>query len=114
NHQQDVSIHIAVATCCLGYNGNGEAVLRLKNLFQVGYGTINLYTTQVIKAIYNMQSQLASWPTQEEQVEISQVMQEEGFPGCISFVDGTTIPLSQKPPIDAITTMITRRVKSKD
>jgi hypothetical protein len=27
-------------------------------------------------------------------------MQEEGFPGCVGFVDGTTIPLSQKPPID--------------
>jgi hypothetical protein len=27
-------------------------------------------------------------------------MQEEGFPGCVAFVDGTTIPLSQNPPID--------------
>ncbi|KNZ63056.1 hypothetical protein VP01_11934g2 [Puccinia sorghi] len=47
-----------------------------------------------------MKSQLASWPTQEEQVELSQVMQGEGFPGGIGFLDGTTIPLSQKPPID--------------
>ena len=100
NPQRDVSIQLAIATCRLGSNGNGAAVLRLKNLFQVGYGTINLYTKRVIKAIYNMRSQLALWPTQEERVEISQVMQEEGFPGCIGFVDGTTIPLSQKPPID--------------
>ncbi|KNZ56400.1 hypothetical protein VP01_2412g5 [Puccinia sorghi] len=49
-----------------------SVVLILKNLFQVGYRTINLYTTQVIKFIYNMQSQLASWPTQEEEVELSQ------------------------------------------
>jgi len=100
NPQRDVSIQLAVAICRLGSNGNGAAVLRLKNLFQVGYRTINLYTTRVIKAIYNMQSQLASWPTREEQVELSQVMQEEGFPGFIGFVDGKTIPLSQKPPID--------------
>jgi hypothetical protein len=26
-------------------------------------------------------------------------MQEEGFPGCVGFVDGETIPLIQKPPI---------------
>ncbi|KNZ63430.1 uncharacterized protein VP01_11450g2, partial [Puccinia sorghi] len=45
NPQQDVSIPLAVATCHLGSKGNGEAVLRLKNLFQVGYGTSNLYTT---------------------------------------------------------------------
>ncbi|KNZ48617.1 uncharacterized protein VP01_5534g1 [Puccinia sorghi] len=43
-----------IATCHLGSNVNGAAVLRLKKLFQVGYGKINLYTTQVIKAIYNM------------------------------------------------------------
>ncbi|KNZ62227.1 uncharacterized protein VP01_1299g3 [Puccinia sorghi] len=46
NHQQDVSIQLAIATCCLGSNGNGAAVLRLKNLFQFGYGTSNLYTTR--------------------------------------------------------------------
>ncbi|KNZ62861.1 uncharacterized protein VP01_12149g1, partial [Puccinia sorghi] len=84
--QQGVSIKLAIATCFLGYNGSGAAVLRLKNIFQVGYGTINLYTTQFIKEIYNMQSQL--------------VIQEEGFPGCIGFVDDTKIPLSQNPPID--------------
>ncbi|KNZ46818.1 uncharacterized protein VP01_6922g1 [Puccinia sorghi] len=97
NAQQDVPIQLAVSTFRLGSNGNGAAFLRLKNLFQVGYGTINLYTTRVIKAIYNMQSQLELCPTQEEQVELSRVMQEEGFPGFKSS------------PWMAITTMITRR-----
>ena len=89
-----------VAMCCLGSNGNGAAVFRLKNLFHVGYGTINLYTTWVTKVIYQMRSRLASWPTTKEQLESSQFMQEEGFPACVGFVDGTTIQLSQKPPID--------------
>ncbi|KNZ48979.1 uncharacterized protein VP01_5281g2 [Puccinia sorghi] len=40
-----------------------------------------------------MQSQWASW-------QLSQVMQEEGFPSFIGFVDGTTITHSQKTPID--------------
>jgi hypothetical protein len=61
---------------------------------------INLYTTWVTKVIYQMRSCLASWLNTEEQLESSQVMKEEGFPGCVGFVDGTTIPLSQKPPID--------------
>ncbi|KNZ60436.1 hypothetical protein VP01_15545g1, partial [Puccinia sorghi] len=69
NPQQDVSIQLDVATCRLGYNGNGAAVLRLKNLFQFGYGTINLRTSRTLS------------------------MQAEGFPGCIGFVDGTTITL---------------------
>ncbi|KNZ49550.1 hypothetical protein VP01_4944g2, partial [Puccinia sorghi] len=52
-----------------GSYGNGAAVLRLKNICQVGYGKINLSATQ-------------------EQAEL------------IGSVDGTTIPLSQKPPKD--------------
>jgi hypothetical protein len=42
---------------------------------------------------------MASWPSQKERQELSEVMQSEGFPGCIGFIDGTTIPLSQKPPV---------------
>ncbi|KNZ52600.1 hypothetical protein VP01_3505g2, partial [Puccinia sorghi] len=42
NPHQYVFIQLATATCLLGFNGNGAAVLRLKNLFQVGYRTINL------------------------------------------------------------------------
>ncbi|KNZ54313.1 uncharacterized protein VP01_2980g2, partial [Puccinia sorghi] len=38
----DVSIQLAIGTCHLESDGNGAAVLRLKKLFQVGYGKINL------------------------------------------------------------------------
>ena len=100
NPQRYPSIQLAIAVCRLGSNGNGAAIYRLQNLFRVGYGTINLYTSRVVKVIYELRFRLASWPTQEERRELSQVMQNEGFPGCIGFVDGTTIPLSQKPPVD--------------
>ncbi|KAH9456212.1 hypothetical protein Pst134EB_012415 [Puccinia striiformis f. sp. tritici] len=100
NPQRDPLVQLAVATCRLGSNGNGAAVTQLKTLFNIGYGTINLYTMRFIKIIYKKKSLLASWPTQEERLEMSQVMQDEGFPGCVGFVDGTTIPLSQKPPVD--------------
>ena len=100
NQQRELPIQLAIAICRLGSNGNGSAVYQLKNLFQVGYGTINLYTCQVITGIYQFRSSMITWPTQAERVELSQVMQEEGFPGCVGFVNGTTIPLSQKPPWD--------------
>jgi hypothetical protein len=66
NPQQDPSVQFAVAICCLGSNGNGAAVFQLKNLFNVGYGTINVYPTWVTKVIYQMRSRLASWPTTKE------------------------------------------------
>ncbi|KNZ48978.1 hypothetical protein VP01_5281g1, partial [Puccinia sorghi] len=52
NNQKYVSIQLAIFTFCLGYNGNGSAIPRLKNLFQVGYGTVNLYTKKIIKILW--------------------------------------------------------------
>ncbi|KAI7965436.1 hypothetical protein MJO29_003534 [Puccinia striiformis f. sp. tritici] len=97
NPQREPPIQIAVAICCLGSNGNGSAVYQLKNLFQVGYGTVDLYTRRVIKAIYELRSSLISWPTKCERIESSQVMQDKGLLGCVGFVDGTLIALTQSP-----------------
>jgi len=36
------------------------------------------------------------WPDEDQRKEISEAMAFEGFPGCIDFIDGTTIPLSLK------------------
>jgi hypothetical protein len=66
NPQRDPPIQIAVAVGCLGLNGNGSAIYRLKNMFQVGFGTINLYTRRVIHAIYELRSSLVTWPTKSE------------------------------------------------
>ncbi|CAH7689341.1 hypothetical protein PPACK8108_LOCUS24396 [Phakopsora pachyrhizi] len=41
-------------------------------------------------------NQLVMWPSEDEHKESSQVMQLEGFPKCIGFVDETTIPLKSK------------------
>ena len=100
NPQRDPAIQLAVALCRLGSNGNGAAIHRLENLFSVSYGSIDLYTKRVMIAILSFRRLVLSWPTKEERKEISQVMETEGFPGCIGFVDGTTIPLSQKPNLD--------------
>ncbi|POW03820.1 hypothetical protein PSHT_11469, partial [Puccinia striiformis] len=34
NPQRELPIQLAIAICCLGSNGNGSAVYRLRNLFQ--------------------------------------------------------------------------------
>ncbi|KNZ49924.1 hypothetical protein VP01_4696g1, partial [Puccinia sorghi] len=72
-----------------------SAALRLKNLFQVGYGKINLYTTRVIKSIYNMPSPLESWKTQEEKKFTSYLA---GYPGSFhnSYVL-SNMQIAQKP-----------------
>ena len=59
-----------------------------------------LFTEQVVKVLLSLRGIWLSWPSEERRREIRQVMWEEGFPGCVGFVDRTTIPLAQRPVID--------------
>lgn len=65
--------------------------------------TINKYTERVIMAIMSVRHKWICWPDEQRRREISEVLTLDGFPGCIGFIDGTTIPLSQKPAIDGET-----------
>jgi hypothetical protein len=78
-------------------------VMSKQVLTGLAVGTVVLYTKQVIKAIMLVRGKWISWPDEMWRREISQVMQAEGFPGCVGFIDGTTIPLSQKPALDGET-----------
>lgn len=40
------------------------------------------------------------WANERQGGEIGQVVHAEGFPGCVGFIDGTSVLLSQKPAID--------------
>ena len=100
NPQRDPEIQLAIAVSQFSSNGNGAAICQLENLFFLGYGTIDLYTKQIMKVLLPLWKKLLTWPIIEERTEFSQVMHKEGFLGCIGFIDGTTIPLSQKPAQD--------------
>lgn len=100
NPQNNPVIQLAVALCRFGFNENGEAIHQLENIFSVGYATINLYTKRVMIAALIFWSSVLFWSTKEDQKEIYQLIETENFPGFFGFVDGTTIPLSQKYKLD--------------
>ncbi|CAH7667792.1 hypothetical protein PPACK8108_LOCUS2216 [Phakopsora pachyrhizi] len=95
-----LEIQLAVGLSRLGSNGNGASIGKIQMIFGVGEGTVVLYTKRVIQAIHNLKDYKVKWPSKEERKESSQVMQLEGFPNCVGFVDGTSLPLSQKPALD--------------
>ncbi|EFP82451.2 uncharacterized protein PGTG_08407 [Puccinia graminis f. sp. tritici CRL 75-36-700-3] len=84
----------------LGSNGNGASVGRFSRNLSVGRGTVIKVSRRVIQAINEVSTNYIVWPNKERRAEISEVMTEEGFEGCIGFVDGTTIPLHQRPGLD--------------
>ncbi|KAL6572926.1 hypothetical protein OROHE_002402 [Orobanche hederae] len=98
--QTDVTWQVCIALWRLGHNGNGAATAMQSMLFGFGVGTTVLFTRRVVTALLQVGSEYILWPTEERRIEIGQVMEAEGFPGCVGFVDGTTIPLSEKPAIN--------------
>ncbi|MBW0494682.1 hypothetical protein O181_034397 [Austropuccinia psidii MF-1] len=100
NKKHNPAIELAVALSRLGSNGNGAALGNIGMLFGIIHGAIVLYTQRVIQILMKLKCKVIVWPTIEQQREMSQVMQAEGFPGCIGFIDGSLIPLSQHPPND--------------
>ncbi|PLW28739.1 hypothetical protein PCASD_22697 [Puccinia coronata f. sp. avenae] len=84
----------------LGSNENGASVGRFSRNLNVGQGTVVKVTRRVLKAILSLGRRYVSWPDAARRAQTSEVMADKGFPGCVGFVDGTTIPLFQRPGFD--------------
>jgi hypothetical protein len=93
--QAPVWQQVAVALDRFGNNGNGASISRTQKYWGIGKGTCDLYTNRTMEAI-----QYVRWPNEQERRQISQRMSTQGFIGCVGFIDGTTIPLAQKPGVD--------------
>ncbi|MBW0488942.1 hypothetical protein O181_028657 [Austropuccinia psidii MF-1] len=100
NKKHNPAIQLAVELSRLGSNGNGAALGKIGMLFGMSHGGIMFYTERVIQILMKLKCKMIVWLTMEEQREMFEVMQAEGFPGCIGFIDGSLEPLSQRPPND--------------
>ncbi|PLW48657.1 hypothetical protein PCASD_03429 [Puccinia coronata f. sp. avenae] len=84
----------------LGSNGNGASIGRFSRNLTVGRGTVVKVLRWVVEALISLGQTYVQWPNKDRCTEISDVMRKEGFPGCVGFVDGTTIPMFQRPGFD--------------
>jgi hypothetical protein len=95
--QLPVPHQLALTLEWLGTYGNGASIGCLSQNLSVGRGTVVKVTRRILTALLDLGKQYFTWPDQERQKEISEVMQLEGFDGCVGFVDGTNFPLFQRP-----------------
>ncbi|KAI9103436.1 hypothetical protein DFS34DRAFT_576914 [Phlyctochytrium arcticum] len=98
--QLPVPYQVAVAINRLGTYENAAGVLSLSTNFGISIGSVNNYTNRVVEAITDSCAHFLSWPDAEQRQEIRQVLAAEGFPGCVGFVDGSTLPLAWKRSLD--------------
>ncbi|KAF9431796.1 hypothetical protein BGZ76_011688 [Entomortierella beljakovae] len=88
---------LAVALTRFGHYGNRISFEDVACDFGIAQGTVVLFTNRVVTALINLAHEWITWPDEECREEINHVMQAEGFPGCVRFIDRTTIPVYQKP-----------------
>jgi hypothetical protein len=100
NPQPSVEHQLAITLERLGSNGNGASVGRFSQNYKVSRGQVVKCTRQVIDAILEQGDCYLGWPPADRRKAILSVWQQDGFPGCVGFVDGTTIPLYQRPGLD--------------
>jgi hypothetical protein len=98
--QTDPANQLPVTLARFGSYGNGGSISKIQSIFQIGSGTATLFTKRVVNCLLDLHDDWIKWPDESRQSEIGQVMREEGFPGCVGFIDGTTINISQKPARD--------------
>lgn len=98
--QPQLDHQLAITLERLGSNGNGASVGWFSCNYKVSRGAVINCTRRVITAILDQGGHCLQWPGSSRRKGISSVLAQEGFPSCVGFVDGTTIPLYQRPGID--------------
>ncbi|KAI5836562.1 uncharacterized protein SCHCODRAFT_02559024, partial [Schizophyllum commune H4-8] len=102
NSQMPVAHQLAIALYRFGHHGNAASGLKVALLFGVGYGTINLVTSRVIKAVCGERFRTAAlqWPGDAEKEKAKDWVENVSCPAWRDgwlMVDGTLIPLFRRP-----------------
>jgi hypothetical protein len=102
NEQIPIDQQLAVTLYRLGHFGNGVSMADVGLWAGLGHGTIDRITRRVLSALNRPHIRMAAvhWPTPEEREPlkdwVANTVCEEWRDGWV-MVDGTLIPLSQKP-----------------
>jgi hypothetical protein len=95
--QLPVAHQLALTLERLGSSGNSASVGRFSRNLNVATGTVVNVPRRVLEALVSLGPLFLKWPDASRRAEISAVMKNEGFEGCVGFVDGTTFPIFQRP-----------------
>ncbi|PLW31912.1 hypothetical protein PCASD_21252 [Puccinia coronata f. sp. avenae] len=95
--QLTVAHQLALTLEQLGSSGNSASVGRFSRNLNVATGTVVKVTRRVLEALVLLGPLFLKWPDASRRAEISAFMKNEGFEGCVGFVDGTTFPIFQRP-----------------
>jgi DDE superfamily endonuclease len=96
--QATVPHQLMVFLKIIGTQGDGASNYGQRNTFCIGYGSNPLICNRVVQAIISLEKEYLTWPDADERKVIAKAFQLiNGFPRCVSIVDGTLLPLAFAP-----------------
>ena len=94
SHQLMVLLHY------LGTSGSGANNPRMRNVFGIGRGTVELFKRRCVTAIRSIKNKMIKWSDDREKKEIARRIlhaSNQDWINCIGVADGTLIPLTFAP-----------------
>lgn len=108
--QDPVHHQLLVTLFRLGKYGNGAAIGHTASFLSLGDGTTEIFTWRCLKAIYDLRSTFITWPKAEERASIAaRIAHSYIFGNCVGMLDGSLIPVEQRPGIDGAADFYTRK-----
>ncbi len=99
--QSSVEDQLAVVSYRFGRYGSAASCRDIGARFNISKGTVDMFTSRIIRALLNLKSTFLNWPSDAEKRALSTTIKEQsGFPYCMGFADGTLVGLSQKPVVN--------------
>jgi hypothetical protein len=101
SQQRSVYFQLFVALSRLVSDGDGWSLNKVAECFNIGHGSVILYTERVCEAISRHVKKWITWPNAASRSALSALGdQKYGFPGFIASCDGTLIGLRRAPAFD--------------
>ena len=90
--------HLLVTLKYFGADGNGASSKKMRDMLQMGKGTVDNYINRTIDIILRHAEEYVFWPSAEERKNISErIRSKHSFPSCVGFIDSTHLGLAMKP-----------------
>jgi len=102
NSQISVEEQVVIALYRFGHHGNAASIMKVALQFGVGFGTVHLITTRVLKACCaeRFRSSSVQWANETMKAEAKSWVEEHSCPAWRNgwlMVDGTLVPLFRRP-----------------
>ncbi|TPX54219.1 hypothetical protein PhCBS80983_g05998, partial [Powellomyces hirtus] len=96
--QAPVRLQLVVALSRFGHSGTGSRIGKIARTWGILEGAVVQYTKRVIVAICRLAPRVIYWPSEAERKQIKEdIHKKSWFPECVGFVDGTHLPIYQRP-----------------